>query len=205
MQQLTGEDLARIINIGHEQSGTEFKGPGPLSNGRLVAQVVKAVLGMSNRRHGGRVIIGVRDDGETLEPVGLTGISQRSWNFDAVADQFARYADPGVTFELEVVKLDGKNYILLQIEEFSDIPVLCKRAYDNVLRDGACYVRTRRKPETVELPTQADMRDLLDLAIEKGVIRYIEQARRMGLVSRPLELPPILGEDHLDQEMDDLR
>ena len=122
-----------------------------------------------------------------------------------MADQFARYADPGVTFELEVVELDGKNHILLQIEEFSDIPVLCKRAYDNVLRDGACYVRTRRKPETVELPTQADMRDLLDLAIEKGVIRYIEQARRMGLVSRPLELPPILGEDHLDQEIDDLR
>ncbi len=160
---------------------------------------------MSNRRHGGRVIIGVRNDGETLEPVGLTDDQQRSWNFDAVADQFARYADPGVTFELEVVELDGKSYILLQVEEFSDIPVLCKRAYDDVLRDGACYIRTRRKPEIVELPTQADMRDLLDLAIEKGMTRYIERARRIGLVAGPLELPPIIGEDHLDQEMDDLR
>ena len=111
---MTGEELARIINIGHEQSGMEFKGPGPLSDPQLITQVVKAVLGMSNRRYGGQVIIGVRDDGETLEPVGLPDDEQRTWTFDAVSDQFARYADPGVTFELEVVELDGNNYILLQ-------------------------------------------------------------------------------------------
>ena len=139
---------------------------------------------MSNRRHGGRVIIGVRDEGDALEPIGLTDDDWRTWTFDGVADRIARYADPGVTFEIETIEYDGNRYILLQVEEFSDIPVLCKRAYGDVLRDGACYVRTRRKPETVELPTQADMRDPLDLAIEKGVIRYIEQARRMGLVSR---------------------
>ena len=119
---MTGEELARIINIGHEQSGMEFKGPGPLSDPQLITQVVKAVLGMSNRRYGGQVIIGVRDDGETLEPVGLPDDEQRTWTFDAVSDgfkvrpwvEFARYADPGVTFELEVVELDGNNYILLQ-------------------------------------------------------------------------------------------
>ena len=160
---------------------------------------------MSNRRHGGRVIIGVRGEGDALEPIGLTDDDWRTWTFDGVADQIARYADPGVTFEIETIEYDGNRYILLQVEEFSDIPVLCKRAYGDVLRDGACYVRTRRKPETVELSTQADMRDLLDLAIEKGMSRYIEQARRIGLVAGPLELPPISGEDHLDQEMDDLR
>ena len=202
---MTGEELARIINIGHEQSGMEFKGPGPLSDRRLVAQVVKAVLGMSNRRYGGQVIIGVRDDRETLEPVGLPDDEQRTWTFDAVADQFARYADPGVTFELEIVELDGNSYILLQVKEFSDIPVLCKRAYPHVLREGACYVRTRRKPETSEIPTQADMRDLLDLAIEKGVIRYIEQARRMGLVSGPLEMPPTIDEDRFDEQLGELK
>ena len=200
-QQLTGEELERIINTGHELRGTKFKGPGSLSDGRLVAQVVKAVLGMSNRQHGGRVIVGIRDDGQTLEPVGITGEQLRTWTFDAIADQFARYADPGVTFEIEVVEHDGASYVVLEVEEFTDIPVLCKRAYDDVLRDGACYVRTRRKPETSELPTQADMRDLLDLAIEKGINRYIEQLRRIGLLAGLRELPPVSDEDLLDNQL----
>ena len=204
---MTGEELARIINIGHEQSGTEFKGPGSLSksNGQLIAQVVRAVLGMSNRRHGGRVIVGVREQGGTLESVGLADYELRTWTFDMVADQLASYADPGVTFELEVVEHNGKSCIVLQVEEFSDIPVLCKRQYGDVLRVGACYVRTRRKPETSEIPTQADMRDLLELAIEKGVIRYIEQARRVGLIAEPLELPLVMDDDRLDEQLGDLK
>ena len=176
-----------------------------MSNRRLVAQVVKAVLGMSNRRYGGRVIIGVSEQGEALEPVGLTDDELHTWTFDAVADQVARYADPGVNFELEVMELEGNSYVLLQVEEFSDIPVLCKRAYNDVLRDGACYVRTRRKPETSEIPTQADMRDLLDLAIEKGITRYIEQARRVGLLSGPLELSLTTDDDRLDEQLGDLK
>ena len=160
---------------------------------------------MSNRQYGGLVIIGVRDDGETLEPVGLTDYELRTWNFDRIADRLATYADPGVTFELEVVELDGNRYVVLEVEEFFDIPVLCKRPYQGVLREGACYVRTRRKPETSEIPTQADMRDLLDLAIEKGMTGYIERARRIGLIAGPLELPAITDDDHMDEQLGDLK
>ena len=42
-------------------------------------------------------------------------------------------------------------------------------------------MRTRRKPETAEIPTQEDMRDLLDLAVEKGVRKFITQAHAAGL------------------------
>ena len=40
----------------------------------------------------------------------------------------------------------------------------------------------------MEIPTQADMRDLLDLATEKGVRRFVAQARVAGL-SLSGELP----------------
>ncbi len=96
---MTDEEFAAILTSGQETAGIEFKGPGRLSNNRLAAQVVKAVLGMSNRRDGGTVIIGVKDDGE---PIGLNDDDLSTWVYDHVADQIAAHADPSVTFELEV-------------------------------------------------------------------------------------------------------
>ena len=125
------------------------------------------MLGMANRRDGGRVIIGVQDIGSVLNPIGLDEAQLATWNYDHVSDRVAVYADPGVVFDLEIKEYNGRSYVVIQVEEFGDVPVLCKRAYDDVLRDGACYVRPRRKPETTEIPTYADMRDLLDLATEK--------------------------------------
>ena len=58
---LTDQKFAQGIALGHELSGIEFKSPGPLSEGRLVAQAVKAIPGLANRRDGGSVIIGVSE------------------------------------------------------------------------------------------------------------------------------------------------
>jgi predicted HTH transcriptional regulator len=186
---MTDEEFAQILALGHETRGIEFKGPGPLSNGRLVAQVVRAVLGMANRRDGGSVIIGVEDNGNLLNPVGLSEADLATWEYDLIADQIARYADPSVSFEREIKEYNNARYVVLTIDEFSDIPVLCKRPYNNVLREGACYVRSRRKPETSEIPTSPDMRDLLELATEKGVIQYLERAQRVGLIVLPTITP----------------
>ena len=201
---MTNQEFAQILALGRETSGIEFKGPGPLSDGRLVAQVVKAVLAMANRRDGGRVIIGVEDNSSTLVPLGIRDVDLLTWTYDDVADQVARYADPSVSFELEVKEYNGGSYIILEVAEFTDIPVLCKRAYGNVLRDGACYVRTRRKPETTEIPTQADMRDLLDLAIEKGVRRSLEWAQRVGLFIPQAISPPATDQERFDEQLGEL-
>lgn len=181
---MTDTEFAEIMALRHELRGVEFKGPGPLTEGRLAAQVAKAAIGMANRGGGGRVIIGVRED-NGLTPAGLSETELAAWNYDALADQIARYADPGVEFELEIKEFGGNRFAVIEVAEFADIPVLCKRSYGGVLREGACYVRTRRKPETSELPTYADMRDLLDLAIEKGVRRSLEWAQRVGLYHLP--------------------
>ena len=177
---MTDETFAEIMTTPHESSGVEFKGPGLLSDSRLVAQTVKAVLGLANHRTGGAVIIGVRETANSFIPVGLSDAELQSWNFDAVADQIARYADPAVAFQLEIKQYDEKRYVVIDVFEFSDIPVLCKRSYNNILRNGACYVRTSRKPETSELPTQTEMRQLLDLAVDKGIRQLVDRAERLG-------------------------
>lgn len=191
--------------LDHELGGIEFKAPGPLTSRRLTAQVVKAMLGMANRRDGGNVIIGVADQEDLLNPVGISGDDLESWVYDDLADQVARFADPGITFELEIKEYNGNRFVIVEVEEFRDIPVICKRSYDDVLRDGACYVRTRRKPETSDIPTQVDMRDLLDLAVEKGVRNYIQQLERLGILSLPIAAPPIADDERFNQELGEER
>lgn len=83
---MTDEEFAQVMNLAHELTGVEFKGPGPSNEKRLFAQVVKAVLGMANRRDGGRVIIGVEDNESALNPVGLSESHLATWHYDEVAD-----------------------------------------------------------------------------------------------------------------------
>lgn len=199
---MTDEEFAEELALGHETSGVEFKGPGPRSNRQLFAQVVRAVLGMANRRDGGRVIIGVEDNNGVLNPVGLIEHDLATWRYDHVADGIARYADPSVSFDLELKEYNGNQYVVLEIDEFADIPVLCKIDYQGILRNGACYVRSRRKPETSEIPTQEDMRDLLDLATEKKLQERLALLQRVGLIVLPSAGPQ--STEQFEQERGDL-
>ncbi len=148
-------------------------------------------------------MIGVQDDGGALHPVGVDEPNLATWQYDGVADALAEYADPGVSFDLEFKAHDGRTYVVLEVAEFDDVPVLCKRAYGDVLRSGACYVRPRRKPETSEIPTQAEMRDLLDLATDKGVQRFLARAQRTGMISFIAAAPD--DRERFGEQLGDLR
>ena len=205
---MTDEEFAAILEFGQETAGIEFKGPAPLTNRRVATQVVKAMLGMANARAGGAVIIGVEADRNTFNPVGITDDDLGTWVYDNLADRTAVYADPSIAFELEVKEYNGASYVVITVEEFSDIPVLCKKDYPDVLRAGACYVRTRRKPETTEIPTQTEMRDLLDLAINKGINRglrqFLEQAKQAGLIEYRTARSP-MDQEGFEEQIGDLR
>ena len=182
---MTDEEFEALITQDIEGRRLEFKGPGPLTDGRLVAQVTKAALGMANNRDGGNIVVGVAEIEGSPVRTGLEIEDLATWSFDALADQLARYADPNVSFTLAMKEFEDKQFLLIEVREFDEIPVLCKRAHSDLLREGACYVRTSRKPETSELPTQTEMRELLGLATEKGVRRYIEQLERLGIIALP--------------------
>jgi len=183
------QEFSEIIALGREQRGVEFKRGGSRKNKHLLTKVVRAVMSMANRRDGGYVIVGVEDEDGMPVPKGLTDEDLSTWIYDDVADSLSEYVDPNVSFDLKVIEYEGKQFVVLIVHEFEDLPILCKKDYSDVLRAGACYVRTRRKPETVEIPSQVDMRDLLDLAVEKGVRRFVARARTVGL-SLTGPLPP---------------
>lgn len=200
---MTEQEFEEILSFGYELRGIEFKGPGERLDKHFFAKVVRAVLGMANRRNGGRVILGVDDDAGRLSPIGLDTSDLATWKYDHVADGLAAYADPSVTFDLEVVQYKGASYVVLHVAEFEEVPVLCKKDYPDVLRQGACYVRSRRKPETSEIPSQEDMRDLLEVATEKRLRRFISQAQAAGVdLSRARTTS---HEELFDNELGDLK
>jgi predicted HTH transcriptional regulator len=178
---MTNDEFQALLALGYEQRGAEFKGPGSLTDSHFAAKVTRAVLAMANRRGGGRIIIGVEDKKSALKAVGLTDSQLRSWKHDDIADKLATYADPYVSFDQEEFEFEGQKLVILRVHEFEEIPVLCKRQFDTVLRKGACYVRSVNKAESAEVATQEDMRELIELATEKRLRRFVAQARAAGL------------------------
>ncbi|HEX9988029.1 MAG TPA: RNA-binding domain-containing protein [Chloroflexia bacterium] len=179
---MTDEQFSELIALlVHEQRGIEVKGPGLRTDRQLAAKVVRAALSMSNRRTGGLIIIGIDEQNGAFTPTGLSDVELATWRYDDVSTLFALYADPPISFRLEVRVHNEQRFVLLNIDEFSDIPVLCRRDNDPVLREGACYVRSRRRPETAEIPSHADMRDLIELATEKGIKRFLGQMQTGGI------------------------
>lgn len=182
---LTASAILQLIEFGREQSGVEFKSGGPRTDRALFAGVVRAVLGLANTRDGGHLILGIAEADGAVRLDGLSASDQATWAFDPVADAIAEYADPHVSFDLYKVKIDSHVVVVLSVSEFSEVPVLCRKDLhlaNNrlVLRRGALYSRPRRKPETTEIAGYADMRDLLDLATEKGVRRLLTRLDAAG-------------------------
>ena len=204
---MNDEEFTAILAMGYEAPGTEFKGSGCISDKQLFAQVTKAILGMANRRDGGRIIIGVEDDGGVLIPIGLSKANLDTWKYDDVSAKLAEYADPSVNYDLRTERHNDKDYVILYVGEFADIPIICKKDYPEVLRKGACYVRPRRKPETTEIPTQEDMRDLLDLAAEKRLRKNLERVSRAGGVIIPFQTAgrSVSPQELFDKQLGDLK
>jgi predicted HTH transcriptional regulator len=203
---VTDQDFELLLLRGHETHGVEFKGPGKRTDPAFLAKVIRAVIGMANRRDGGVVILGVEDD--PLDPVGREEDQADTWTYDALATAVNEYASPSVSFDFEKKPYQGRKFVILEVHEFAEIPILCGKDYHPtnvkgaapVLRRGACYVRSRHRPETSEIPSEEEMRELLELAIDKGVRRFVERAQKAGLF-QPVQPPPTTQDD--DARFDD--
>jgi predicted HTH transcriptional regulator len=184
---VTEQEFESLLAQGYETNGVEFKGPWIRTDKLFLAKVVRSILGMANRRDGGLVIIGVEESNK-LEPVGLSDEQAESWlNYDDLSASVDDYASPNVRFDHELRTFWGKKFVFIRVHEFDDIPILCAKDYNEfgktspILRRGACYVRARHKPETSEIPSEEEMRELLELAIDKGVRKFVTRAQKAGM------------------------
>jgi predicted HTH transcriptional regulator len=202
---VTEQEFESLLERGYETDGVEFKGSWIRTDKLFLARVVRAILGMANRRDGGLVILGVEESAR-LDPVGLSDEQAESWlNYDYMSASVNEYASPCVRFRPELHTFWGKKFVFIRIHQFDDIPILCAKDYNEqgkaapVLRRGACYVRARHKPETSEIPSEEEMRELLELAIDRGVRKFVTRAQQAGLFPA-IPGPPALPSDEASFE-----
>jgi hypothetical protein len=179
----TTDEVESALRTGYEGRGFELKGLGKSDNKHFLAKVARAALSMGNLRDGGHVVIGINDANPQEMLPGLSEKEMASWlAYDDVSGRLAVYCDPPLNFDVARVELStGASVVVLRVHEFVDIPHLCARDYPDVLRTGALYVRSRKKPETAEVGSSVEMREVLDLAAEKRLRAYIETAERAGV------------------------
>jgi len=183
------EEYRSIIFAGREDRNREYKQSFPwerAEHGETMAKVTKSVLAMSNLRDGGHIVIGVEESSNPradFVPAGMQDDHLQTFSYDRVADFVRNYADPYATFDLDVVTLDAKNFVVIAVVGFEESPVICKRSYADILSESAIYVRSRSgRPRSEPVTTYPDMRELLDLAIERGVRKFLERQARVGAI-----------------------
>lgn len=177
------DEIEQLLALGHEIRSFEVKGPGSLNDKAYCAKVARAAIAMGNLRDGGLVCLGIDDMQIAAMLPGLDAAQLAEWSdFDKVSDALRRYIDPPVEFRVHPLQLsNGVDVVTLKVEEFDVVPHVCKRTFPDVLQDGMTYVRPRGKPQSVPVPTSSEMRELLDLAITKGVREFIRRAGAAGI------------------------
>ena len=171
--------LVDIILHGREERNIEYKESVPWGDADIKAKLTRAALAMSNIRDGGYIVIGVEQAGDAFTPTGMKQEDFDSFNQDHVSAHINNYADPFAEVTVTKQEHEGNRFVIIQVAEFSEIPVICKR--DGLrLRHGAMYTRSRRMNESVEVPTSAEMREIMEAAIEKGFRRLLATLRRAG-------------------------
>jgi hypothetical protein len=92
-------------------------------------------------------------------------------------DQIAPFADPRVIFSRQILEdAAGLQYVVIEVEPFEEIPVICARDGSDV-SEGVIYYRSRaRRPESARVSRSEDMREI----VESAIARRSRQLQRIG-------------------------
>jgi hypothetical protein len=198
------DELERILRTGREGRATEFKQTLSWAENATRAKVVKWALGTANLADGGVLAFGLQrvDPNPLYELSGMSQADYESFNQDSVSTTVNTYATPHIDLSVIHLQLEDKLFVAIIVRQFLDYPVICARDFvvDNraVVTKGRVYCRSRRTPETTEVQSPEDMRDIIDLATSRGLERYF----RLREIERRAEGPP--AREQFERQAEDL-
>jgi predicted HTH transcriptional regulator len=192
-------DLDELITGGRERRSLEYKAGQPWDTLKL--KITKTALALANMRGGGHIVIGVAEPskGEFVAE-GVPEDEAAKYSQDGVQAFVNIYAEPHLVVEVHKPTYDGSVFVVIAVQEFATVPVICKQAHDGEkLRQGAVYVRATRMIETSEVSTAEEMRAIIEVAVEKRLTEIVAQLGRVGIldllqpVPAPAEADPRFG------------
>jgi predicted HTH transcriptional regulator len=168
-------NLCDHIRIGEEDPRREYKAPMSWANNLTRAKITKSILAMSNIRDGGVIVIGIQEGSDKkFEAVGVSQAEASTFTHGDIASHVKEYADPHAEFTVRQIECDGKRFVCIQVKEFDDLPVICKK--DGVdLERGRIYTRPRTKNESSPVSSYSEMREILDMAADKAVRKFLSR------------------------------
>ena len=111
-------ELYSLIALGEQTRNVELKRSISWDDSDVKARIAKTVLGMSNIRNGGFLILGVEQEGDDFNPVGITDEHLSTFNYDLVSSEVAKFADPYAVFRMETVEdLESKTRKILKVNK----------------------------------------------------------------------------------------
>ena len=167
-----------LVEVGREDRFLEYKESAVWND--LKDKITKTALGMVNTRDGGTIIIGVSERSGQFEAAGMLAAHLTTYSEDTVRDHIHEFADPYVRTELHQFNQNDKTFVAIVVHAFDDIPVICKRDGRDLIR-GRMYTRAYGKAETCEVPTQAEMREIIEVATDKALRRLVQRLSFAGI------------------------
>jgi len=173
--------IISLLEYGRESRNIEFKRSYNWNNRKHKAKIVKTIMAMSNIRDGGYLIFGVDENNGQYTPVGMPQNEYDLINSDNVLAFVNSFADPYVEIDIYKGEYQNKLFVVIEVKEFREYPVVCKKNWEYGLYQGVIYTRARRMPETVPVPSQSEMREIINIAVEKGIREFYRKLSVAGI------------------------
>ncbi len=195
------EELRQFVEHGREERNLEYKMSMNWADKAAQMKVIRTAMAMANIRDGGSIVFGVEEVGRSgnFLPKGMSDADFASFSQDDVQEKVNKHADPYVNLLVSGVEIGEKKFIVIQVQQFSDVPIVCKKAGEDVF-EGQIFTRPFRKIETALVKSQTEMREILDIATENSLRNLHERLSRSGL---SLE-QPVTDRQRFETELENL-
>jgi predicted HTH transcriptional regulator len=174
MNKIADEQMAALLEAGYELRSREYKSPFSWTDVKsrwLKEKVTQAILGMTNTKSGGRIVIGIEegDKGE-IKLKGLIDEQVKSFeDYDSIKGYVDGFSHTETNFDISWGELDDKKYVIITVQEFDEIPAICKKdgQEKDIIKRAVIYCRSKKAPYSTIPATDIELREIIHMSVDK--------------------------------------